>query len=150
MYQNEGILAFYKGYSASLVLCLLGVMQMVSYEYIKRGLEKVKFLDQSTKAFISGSAGRFIASTIFYPLVLVRSRLQKKQYRLEDIGKTADQKEGEVLYSGICDCFKKTWKREGFTGFYKGYLTTIIRTVPQQGIFFTGYELTMRLLEKHG
>jgi len=150
MIQNEGLLSFYKGYSASLILCSLGVMQMVSYEAISLLLKKVDFIPKTIKSFISGATGRLVASTIFYPFVLVRSRLQQKQYRLSDF-QSADPKKGseEVLYKSLTDCFTKTWKREGFFGFYKGYLTNIVRTVPQQGIFFVGYETTIRLLNRY-
>ena len=44
MYKNEAILSFYKGYSASLVLCTLGVVQMVTYEGTKRAMDKMHFL----------------------------------------------------------------------------------------------------------
>lgn len=119
---------------------------MVSYELLKRGLKNIKWLDIRIKDFISGSGGRFIASTIFYPLVLVRSRLQKKQYLLNEVPHDKVYLGSEIIYRSLRDGFRLTYKREGLKGFYKGYLTNIIKTVPQQGVFFVGFEATMRFL----
>eukprot|EP00826_Nyctotherus_ovalis_P016210 TRINITY_DN14678_c0_g1_i5.p1 TRINITY_DN14678_c0_g1~~TRINITY_DN14678_c0_g1_i5.p1 ORF type:complete len:150 (-),score=12.11 TRINITY_DN14678_c0_g1_i5:209-658(-) len=145
MYNNEGIRSFFRGYSASLLLCSLGVIHMVSYEALKSLLANFRSVDVRIKDFIAGSGGRFVASTLCYPLVLIRSRLQQKQYRLAS---AESLKEKEILYNTLRDGFKITYRREGLKGFYKGYLTTILRTTPQQGIFFAGFEATMRFLNR--
>lgn len=143
---NEGIRSFYRGYSASLILCSLGVVHMVSYEMLKRMLTNVSWMDAKIKDFISGSGGRFVASTIFYPLVLVRSRIQKKQYLLKNGSHGKLCLETDIIYKRLYESFKITYKREGLHGFYKGYLTNIIKTVPQQGVFFVGFGAAMRFL----
>ena len=120
---------------------------MVCYEGIMRLFKKTKQLPETAKAFVGGASSRFVASTVLYPVTTVRSRIQKRQYTLDEVrpnGLVHD----EVFYRNMVDCFIKTWKREGFMGFYKGYAPTIIKAVPQQGIFFLLYEATLRVLSK--
>ena len=148
MYRNEGWRSFFRGYSASLLLCSVGTVHMVSYEALKLFLKKIHFLDIKIKDFIAGSGGRFIASTLCYPLVLVRSRLQQKKHKLKIIMNSGAPEGKEILYNTLRDGFRITLKREGLRGFYKGFLTTILKTTPQQGVFFVGFEATMRFLNK--
>jgi hypothetical protein len=143
--KNEGLIGLYKGYSASLVLCSLGIVQMVCYEASMQFMKNTTRVRDSVKAFISGCWSRFVASTILYPVTTVRSRIQKRQYTMTELRAFLTQHE-EVLYRNMFDCFAKTWAREGFYGFYKGYAPTIIKAVPQQGIFFVLYEGTLRFL----
>ncbi len=120
---------------------------MVCYEGIRRVLDRTGLLSGSMKAFVAGSTGRLIASSIFYPFVLVRSRLQKRQYKATEVGQKAGQSQPEeVFYKSLTDCFRQTWRREHFRGLYKGFIPNIMKTVPQQGIFFVGYEATLRFL----
>jgi hypothetical protein len=121
---------------------------MVSYEALNFFLKRFHSLNIKIKDFIAGGGGRFIASTLCYPLLLARSRLQQKQHKLKSIGNSGTVEEKEIVYKTLRDAFKITWKREGLKGFYKGYLTTILKTTPQQGVFFVGFGAAMRFLNK--
>jgi hypothetical protein len=56
----------------------------------------------------------------------------------------------QVVYNGMLDCIKKTYRNEGVTGFYKGLTPLLVRQVPASGVFFVTYEATLKALEvKH-
>eukprot|EP00826_Nyctotherus_ovalis_P045411 TRINITY_DN5030_c0_g1_i2.p1 TRINITY_DN5030_c0_g1~~TRINITY_DN5030_c0_g1_i2.p1 ORF type:complete len:250 (-),score=54.14 TRINITY_DN5030_c0_g1_i2:132-881(-) len=146
--KNEGALAFYKGYITSLCLCTTGIVHMTCYEFMKRITGKLfsqqKYVNDALP-LLNGAFSRLIATSLMYPLTTVRTRLQKKQYTLQDLTKVAPEK-GEILYKGNIDCFKKIVRNEGLRGFYKGLVPNLFRVVPANGIFFFIYEHVNKFL----
>jgi len=145
--ENEGPLALYKGYPAGLVLCSLGIIQMISYEQLMRFFSYSPINKKIAVPFVAGTLARFIATTLLYPFTTIRARVQKRQYTLAEL-KMLNRGEGkEIIYTSVWDCLVKTMKNEGIRAFYKGYLINIIRVAPAQGIFFLLFEFTQKLLK---
>lgn len=53
-----------------------------------------------------------------------------------------------MQYSGVIDCIKKVFQKEGFPGFYRGCATNLMRTTPSAVITFTTYEMIHRFLDR--
>ncbi|KYQ90123.1 mitochondrial substrate carrier family protein [Tieghemostelium lacteum] len=49
-------------------------------------------------------------------------------------------------YRGLFDCTKKIWHKEGLRGFYAGYTTTLVMTVPYNIIYFPAYESLKKIV----
>ena len=49
-------------------------------------------------------------------------------------------------YHGSLDVVKKTLKVQGFQGFWKGIVPTLLRAIPASASTFASVELTLRLL----
>ncbi|XP_043095805.1 calcium-binding mitochondrial carrier protein SCaMC-2-B isoform X6 [Puntigrus tetrazona] len=74
---------------------------------------------------VAGSlAGAFAQSSI-YPMEVLKTRLA--------LGRTGQ-------YSGIMDCAKYIFKKEGLTAFYKGYIPNMLGIIPYAGIDLAVYE----------
>jgi solute carrier family 25 carnitine/acylcarnitine transporter 20/29 len=71
-------------------------------------------------ALYGGLAGEalWIAS---YPFDVVKSKMQS-----DGFGK-------EQRYKTMRDCFRQTWRNEGFLGFWKGLGPTLLRAMPVSG-----------------
>ncbi len=143
LYRREGLLALYNGYPASLALCSIGIVQMISYEKIMKVLGYTPSAKKLGIPFVAGTLSRFIATSLLYPFTTIRARVQKRQYTLQELQVKRGQ---EIIYRSVLDCIVKTIKNEGVLAFYKGYLINIIRVAPAQGIFFLLYESTLKLL----
>ena len=144
LYQNEGLLALYKGYPASLALCSIGVIQMISYEYLMKMFGYKPEVKKAAIPFVAGTLSRFIATSLLYPFTTIRKRVQKRQYTLEELKISGGK---EIIYNSVTDCIAKTLRNEGIRAFYQGYLINIIRVAPAQGIFFLLYEFTLKLIK---
>ena len=86
-----------------------------------------------------------VASTVTYPLQVVKARLQQ---RSEIVELTA---EGEVRvvkreYSGIRTALTKIWEKEGPSGFFKGCVPNAVRVAPSAAVTFVVYEAVMDYL----
>lgn len=53
----------------------------------------------------------------------------------------------QVVYDGMIDCVRKTYRNEGIAGFYKGLTPLMVRQVPAAGVFFVTYEGVLKVLE---
>eukprot|EP00560_Eucampia_antarctica_P001794 CAMPEP_0197841654 /NCGR_PEP_ID=MMETSP1437-20131217/46304_1 /TAXON_ID=49252 ORGANISM="Eucampia antarctica, Strain CCMP1452" /NCGR_SAMPLE_ID=MMETSP1437 /ASSEMBLY_ACC=CAM_ASM_001096 /LENGTH=217 /DNA_ID=CAMNT_0043451445 /DNA_START=1137 /DNA_END=1787 /DNA_ORIENTATION=- len=83
-----------------------------------------------------GALSKVLASSVTYPIQLMKSRLQQRKQGIEICTMTGEIKVVKRQYSGIMDCASKIWKREGILGFFKGCLPNAIRVAPSAAITF--------------
>lgn len=63
-----------------------------------------------------------------HPLDLIKTRLQIQT------GNTHFSKHDPKYYSGIFDCFRKMYKYEGLTSFWKGIIPPILAETPKRAV----------------
>merc|ERR1712038_1166980 len=73
---------------------------------------------------INGGIAGIIGVSCVFPLDLVKTRLQNQQVAAD----------GSKMYSGMLDCFKKTYKAEGYFGMYRGSAVNILLITPEKAI----------------
>merc|ERR1712165_301104 len=69
---------------------------------------------------INGGIAGIIGVTCVFPLDLVKTRLQNQQVAAD----------GSKMYSGMADCFRKTYRAEGYFGMYRGSGVNILLITP--------------------
>uniref|UniRef100_A0A671R0C5 Solute carrier family 25 member 25b n=1 Tax=Sinocyclocheilus anshuiensis TaxID=1608454 RepID=A0A671R0C5_9TELE len=74
---------------------------------------------------VSGSLAGAIAQSSIYPMEVLKTRLA--------LGRTGQ-------YSGMKDCAKHIFKKEGLKAFYKGYIPNMLGIIPYAGIDLAVYE----------
>ncbi|XP_014251535.1 mitochondrial glutamate carrier 1-like isoform X1 [Cimex lectularius] len=73
---------------------------------------------------INGGIAGIIGVSVVFPLDLVKTRLQNQPVGLH----------GEKMYSSMLDCFKKTYRAEGYFGMYRGSAVNILLITPEKAI----------------
>merc|ERR1712038_1056352 len=73
---------------------------------------------------INGGIAGIIGVSCVFPLDLVKTRLQNQQVAAD----------GSKMYSGMADCFMKTYKAEGYFGMYRGSAVNILLITPEKAI----------------
>ena len=130
IYRSDGLRGFYRGLLPSLFGVSHGALQFMAYEQLKIYRASTKPDGQHTLnavdfLVLSGLAKVFAGSTT-YPYQVVRTRLQ-----------TYD---ADRTYKSARDVIVQTWRREGFSGFYKGLGPNLLRVLPSTWVTFLVYE----------
>lgn len=76
---------------------------------------------------LNGGIAGIVGVTCVFPLDLVKTRLQNQQ-----IGPN-----GERMYNSMLDCFRKTYRQEGYFGMYRGSGVNILLITPEKAIKLT-------------
>jgi solute carrier family 25 folate transporter 32 len=125
---------------------LNGTIQMVTYDLMKEKWLAYKMTENSNNNSkdnteyklntvhysIFSSLSKILATTSTYPFQLVRARIQ-------------DQHQ---TYKNVFEVIGKTFRNEGFYGFYKGLLPCLIRVTPAASITFVVYENLLIFLNR--
>lgn len=127
---QEGITGLWKGnIPAELLYLTYGGAQFSAYTYVSHLLDTLPApytLPGSATSFISGAAAGAAATTVTYPLDLLRTRFAAQG---------ADR-----VYSSILSSVKHIAQHEGPKGFFRGLGAGVSQIVPYMGLFFASYE----------
>jgi len=115
---KDGIRGLYRGFGISVV----GIIGYRASYFGMFDTGKVMLFEDIKTAnfFAMWGFAQFVtvsAGIVSYPLDTVRRRLMM----------TAGQAEGERMYEGTMDCFKKIYHQEGPSAFFKGCLSNVLR-----------------------
>ncbi|XVE63794.1 hypothetical protein DITRI_Ditri07aG0048800 [Diplodiscus trichospermus] len=136
---QEGPRAFYKG----LVPSLLGIIpyagiDLAVYESLK-DFSRTYILQESEPGPLvqlgCGTISGALGATCVYPLQVIRTRMQ------------AQRTKSDVPYEGMSDVFWRTFRNEGYIGFYKGLFPNLLKVVPAASITYLVYEAMKKSLD---
>ena len=133
--QNDGLKGLFRGNLTMVVHRFpYSGIQLLTYDRVKcairdySGEEESTFLTKCVAGGVSGS----IATTMCFPLDVVRTRLMSPK---------SD-------YNGIGGTIQRILKEEGKAGLYKGLTPTIFQRIPDLCIHFSVYETSKFWLQK--
>jgi solute carrier family 25 phosphate transporter 23/24/25/41 len=134
MYREEGLKAYWKGNGTNVArIAPFSAIQFFSFDVYKKlllpddGSTEPSFL----RTFSAGALTGITASTICYPLDLVRSVLSVQTSATSE-------------YNGILDTLKKIARKDGFIGLYRGLTPTLMGIAPYVAINMTTFDLLRR------
>ncbi|KAF5203915.1 Peroxisomal nicotinamide adenine dinucleotide carrier [Thalictrum thalictroides] len=134
VYDEAGILGFWKGVFPTLIMVSNPSIQFMLYETLLKKLKARRALSvkgnsgvTALEVFLLGAVAKLGATVVTYPLLVVKSRLQARQVT------DGDKK---LQYKGTLDAILKMIRYEGFYGFYKGMSTKIVQSVLAAAVLF--------------
>lgn len=132
IYDEAGILGFWKGVFPALIMVWNPSIQFMLYETLLKNLRARRAARGSTAVsalefFLLGATAKLGATVATYPLLVVKSRLQAKQVAGSD---------KNHHYRGTADAIAKMIRHEGLSGFYKGMSTKIMQSVLAAAVLF--------------
>lgn len=129
VYDEAGVLGFWKGVLPTLVMVSNPSIQFMLYETLLAKLKKRRASSSVTslEIFLLGAIAKLGATVVTYPLLVVKARLQARQVN------NGDKRHN---YKGTQDAIIKMIRYEGFNGFYKGMGTKIVQSVLAAAVLF--------------
>ncbi|KAJ1730113.1 mitochondrial thiamine pyrophosphate transporter [Coemansia biformis] len=126
--QKEGLRGFFKGNLAAEYLYLTyGATQFLAFSAIEASLRRIPGLPKQAKSFVGGAAAGAVATTVTYPLDLLRTRF-------------AAQELAHRVHTSILGAVRHIHASEGLRGFYRGLWPACLQIMPYMGIVFTSYD----------
>ncbi|KAF2836251.1 mitochondrial thiamine pyrophosphate carrier 1 [Patellaria atrata CBS 101060] len=128
--REEGITGLWKGnIPAELLYVAYGAVQFTVYHQTSALLSILPPPYQppdATGSFISGAVAGTVATTLTYPLDLLRTRFAAQGT--------------EKVYESLRSSIRHITKDEGYQGFFRGVSAAVVQVVPYMGLFFSSYE----------
>lgn len=87
-------------------------------------------------SLVAGAMAGCAAQSVSYPFDTIRRRMQ------------VQGRVGKIEYSGMMDCGRKMFAKEGIRGFYKGIWVNAARAGPSQAVQFASYSFLKKLLDR--
>ncbi|XP_023696578.1 calcium-binding mitochondrial carrier protein SCaMC-2-A isoform X1 [Paramormyrops kingsleyae] len=126
MVREGGMRSLWRGNGVNVLkIAPESAIKFMAYEQIKRLMGSDQQSIGIPERFVAGSLAGVIAQSSIYPMEVLKTRLALR--------KTAQ-------YSGISDCAKHIFRKEGVAAFYKGYIPNMLGIIPYAGIDLAVYE----------
>jgi len=119
---KDGVGAFFSGIGPALILVVNPVLQYTIFEQLRIMLEKRRKMT-AIDAFFIGALGKIVATSVTYPYITLKSRLQLRR---------KDNAESSSLIQGIKDIIAK----DGVSGLYKGLNTKVLQSALTSAFLF--------------
>ncbi|KAF8529124.1 mitochondrial carrier [Hysterangium stoloniferum] len=150
--RKDGISAFWRGIGPALVLVINPILQYTVFEQLKNAVVKSRTAKlrtvggaATTVAILSdldffwlGAISKLVATTLTYPYIVVKSRLQANSAQSR-------------MYTSSLNGLQRILKEEGLAGLYKGMGSKLVQSVLTAAILFAGqrriYELVKAATE---
>uniref|UniRef100_A0A3B4YH47 Solute carrier family 25 member 25b n=1 Tax=Seriola lalandi dorsalis TaxID=1841481 RepID=A0A3B4YH47_SERLL len=127
MIREGGVRSLWRGNGINVIkIAPESAIKFMAYEQIKRLIGSNQETLGIAERLVAGSLAGVIAQSSIYPMEVLKTRL-------------ALRKTGQ--YSGILDCAKHIFQREGVAAFYKGYVPNMLGIIPYAGIDLAVYEV---------
>ncbi|KAJ2102120.1 hypothetical protein GGI01_002095 [Coemansia sp. RSA 376] len=126
--KEDGVLALWQGIIPALILVINPIIQYTAFEQLKNKVERFRKLG-SLDFFVLGAISKLAATSITYPYILLKSRMQLKQ----------SKNEGE-RYDSLVDGLRKVIAQEGIAGLYKGIESKLLQSVLTASFLFMSKE----------
>lgn len=137
---NEGWSSLFKGFHITFWRDTLSYpVYFLSYEYtcqLMAGKNSMTTLHFYQLALAGGIAGS-LSWTMIFPLDVIKSRLQVDGVDLRE----------PKQYTGIIDCYIKSYRTDGWKVFFRGLGVTIIRGFPVNAVTLAGATVILQLLK---
>eukprot|EP00347_Sterkiella_histriomuscorum_P019318 403342110 len=118
MWKNEGMKGFFKGNGTNIIrVAPFSAFEFFFYEFYKHTLYRDRPTNDFSSKLICGGLTGMTASTLTYPLDLIRTVL------------TIQVRE-DTKNLGIWGCGKKIYRADGILGLYKGWFATMVGITP--------------------
>ncbi|KAJ1795907.1 hypothetical protein LPJ59_004071 [Coemansia sp. RSA 2399] len=126
--REDGVLSLWQGLIPALILVINPIIQYTAFEQLKNRVERVRNMG-SLDFFVLGAISKLCATSVTYPYILIKSRMQLKQSKNEN-----------ERYSSLMDGLRKVIASEGIAGLYKGIESKIIQSVLTASFLFMSKE----------
>jgi len=149
--KHEGVKGLYRGFWISCFQVISGMFYVSTYEGVRHMLDKNGVSNPKIKSLVGGSCASLVGQTIIVPFDVISQHLMllgqmSKQGKSVSANPLAINTEGRTKSQITWDVARTIYVRDGFKGFYRGYLASLANYVPSSAAWWTFYQLYQDVL----
>jgi len=144
---SEGPKGLYRGFWISCFQVVSGLCYVSTYETVRHTLEKRGISNNKIKSLVGGASASLVGQTIIVPFDVISQHLMVLGTMVNQ-GKSdlsanplAIQTAGRTKAQVAWDVTRTIYHRDGFRGFYRGYVASLCNYVPSSAAWWTFYQL---------
>jgi len=146
--RTEGYRGLYRGFWISAFQVVSGVAYVSTYEGVRHMLDRKGVRDLRVKALVGGSCASIVGQTVIVPFDVISQHLMvlgisPRSSKGGDMtaNPLAINTEGRTKFQISCDITRTIYQRDGFRGFYRGYVAALCNYVPSSASWWTFYSV---------
>ncbi|CAN6668222.1 mitochondrial FAD carrier protein Flx1p [Trichomonascus vanleenenianus] len=120
--KHDGVKGLFSGIGPALVLVINPILQYTIFEQLKNAVQRKRKLTP-LDAFFLGALGKIVATSVTYPYITLKARLQVRN------------KSGEAS-SNLIQGIRRIIAAEGVSGLYKGISTKVLQSALTSAFLF--------------
>ncbi|KAI0821168.1 mitochondrial carrier domain-containing protein [Irpex lacteus] len=144
IYAEQGLEGFWGGFTTTIPLCLNPAITLFLFQLFQRLISLRRPHKQTTlgttsagSAFLGAAFSNAAATTLLYPLILAKTRLQvhRKSLKQDESGDTESQKAKlREDTENVVSIWERIVKKEGVRGLYQGWEAQITKGCVSEGV----------------
>jgi solute carrier family 25 (mitochondrial carnitine/acylcarnitine transporter), member 20/29 len=134
---SHGIRGVYTGLFSTIMFRSAFFVWWSTYELYTRLFKRHTSLSLSSINFWAGGLSAQTFWICSFPFDVVKQRIMTDALDVE-----------KRKYKGWKDAFISVWRKEGYKGYYRGFVPCVLRAFPANAAALFMFERTMRIMEK--
>ncbi|XP_063917913.1 solute carrier family 25 member 44 isoform X2 [Zophobas morio] len=143
IYRYEGLAGLYRGFWVSSVQIISGVFYISVYEGVRHWLAQ-RNIDSRVRALIAGGSASMVGQTIIVPFDVLSQHLMMMgvhgggdKLAVGTLGLSI--KPGSSKLAVTVEIAREIFRRDGVSGFYRGYMASLAAYVPNSALWWGFY-----------
>ncbi|KAI5088666.1 solute carrier family 25, member 44 b, partial [Silurus meridionalis] len=146
----EGIRGLYRGFMVNTFTLISGQAYITTYELVRKyvsGYSK----DNTVKSLVAGGSASLVAQSITVPIDVISQQLMMQgegEHLTRFKVKAAPGGKHKVAFGQTRDIIVQIFAVDGFRGFYRGYVASLLTYIPNSAVWWPFYHFYAEQLSK--
>ncbi|XP_017313789.1 solute carrier family 25 member 44b isoform X1 [Ictalurus punctatus] len=148
----EGIRGLYRGFMVNTFTLISGQAYITTYELVRKYVSSYS-KDNTVKSLVAGGSASLVAQSITVPIDMISQQLMMQGEgehltRFKVKPKASSGAKHRVTFGQTRDIIAQIFAADGFRGFYRGYVASLLTYIPNSAVWWPFYHFYAEQLSK--
>ncbi|KAK3510192.1 hypothetical protein QTP70_026782 [Hemibagrus guttatus] len=148
----EGIRGLYRGFMVNTFTLISGQAYITTYELVRKYVSNYS-KDNTVKSLVAGGSASLVAQSITVPIDVISQQLMmqgegKHLTRFKVKPQVTSGAKNSVAFGQTRDIIAQIFAADGFRGFYRGYVASLLTYIPNSAVWWPFYHFYAEQLSK--
>ncbi|KAL7831039.1 hypothetical protein SRHO_G00305410 [Serrasalmus rhombeus] len=148
----EGVRGLYRGFMVNTFTLISGQAYITTYELVRKYVSNYS-KDNTLKSLVAGGSASLVAQSITVPIDVISQQLMMQGQgehltRFKVKPKASAGAKHTVTFGQTRDIIAQIFAADGFRGFYRGYVASLLTYIPNSAVWWPFYHFYAEQLSK--